>query len=60
MANTIRVKLVRGTAGQPRWIQKVMKGLGLRRPGHTVTLKDTPAIRGMVFKIIHCLEVVAS
>jgi len=32
-------------------------GLGLNRPGRTRTLEDTPAVRGMITKIRHLLQV---
>ena len=34
-----------------------LRSLGLRRIGHTVTHEDTPAIRGMVHKVRHLVEV---
>ena len=34
-----------------------LKGLGLRRIRHTVELKDTPSVRGMVHKVRHLVEV---
>lgn len=57
MANKLEIKLVRGVAGQTTAVKNVLKGLGLKRRNHTVVRQDTPAIRGMVFKIIQCLEV---
>jgi large subunit ribosomal protein L30 len=35
----------------------VARGLGLRKINSTVELKDTPAIRGMIHKIRHLVEV---
>ena len=35
----------------------VVKGLGLRRIRHTVELKDTPAMRGMIHKVRHLVTV---
>jgi large subunit ribosomal protein L30 len=35
----------------------IVQGIGLRRLNHTVTLKDTPEVRGMVFKVRHLVEV---
>ena len=32
-------------------------GLGLRRIGHTVTLNDTPEIRGMIGKVSYMVSV---
>ena len=34
-----------------------LKGLGLRRLGQSRVLENTPAVRGMVKKVIHLLEV---
>jgi large subunit ribosomal protein L30 len=33
-------------------------GLGLNRVGRTSTLEDTPAVRGMIAKVQHMVEVV--
>ena len=33
-------------------------GLGLNKQGRTATLEDTPAIRGMIAKVAHLVEVV--
>jgi large subunit ribosomal protein L30 len=33
-------------------------GLGLNRIGRTSTLEDTPAVRGMIAKVHHMVEVV--
>ncbi|MDO1560255.1 50S ribosomal protein L30 [Brevundimonas sp. 2R-24] len=33
-------------------------GLGLNRVGRVATLEDTPAVRGMVAKVAHMVEVV--
>ncbi|MBV0933850.1 50S ribosomal protein L30 [Marinobacterium weihaiense] len=57
MANTLKVTLVRSTIGRlPKHIQTV-KGLGLRRIGHTVELEDTPAVRGMINKVNYMVRV---
>ena len=32
-------------------------GLGLNKLGRTATLEDTPAIRGMIAKVAHMVEV---
>jgi large subunit ribosomal protein L30 len=57
MAKTITVTQVRSTIGKlPKHIA-TMKGLGLRRIGHTVTLEDTPSVRGMVNKVYYLVKV---
>ncbi len=33
-------------------------GLGLNRVGREATLEDTPAVRGMIAKVAHMVEVV--
>ena len=35
-----------------------LKGLGLDRIGRTSTLEDTPAVRGMIAKVAHMVQVV--
>ena len=35
-----------------------LRGLGLDRIGRTKTLQDTPAVRGMIAKVAHMVEVV--
>lgn len=57
MATHIEVTQVRSTIGRPEAHRKIIKGLGLRRIRHTVKLKDTPAIRGMIEKVQHLVEV---
>ncbi|MCP5325255.1 MAG: 50S ribosomal protein L30 [Oceanospirillaceae bacterium] len=57
MAKTIKVTQVRSTIGKlPKHIA-TMKGLGLRRIGHSVTLEDTPSVRGMVNKVYYLVKV---
>lgn len=55
---TIRIRQVRSAAGRPRRQRDVLRGLGLRHPQHVVEREDTPAIRGMVAKIPHLVEIV--
>jgi large subunit ribosomal protein L30 len=35
----------------------VVRGLGLRRIGHTVEVLDHPAMRGMIHKVRHLVTV---
>jgi large subunit ribosomal protein L30 len=53
----IFVTQVRGMAGKQESHKLVIKGLGLRRVGHSVQLQDTPAIRGMIEKVHHLVSV---
>jgi large subunit ribosomal protein L30 len=54
---TVKVTLVKSPTGFKRNQGTVVKGLGLRRIRHTVELKDTPAVRGMIHKVRHLVEV---
>ncbi len=50
------VILKRGIAGKVQKQKQIVRGLGLRRTGHSVILNDTPAIRGMIRKVIHLVD----
>jgi len=54
---TVKVTLLKSPIGFDRKQDTVVKALGLRRIRHTVELKDTPAIRGMIHKVRHLVEV---
>ena len=54
-----KVTLRRSGAGRKPDQRLTLKGLGLTRLGKTVHLKDTPAVRGMLYKVVHLLNVEA-
>jgi large subunit ribosomal protein L30 len=54
---TIRVTQVRSTIGFDRTQRATIRGLGLRRLNQTVTLQDSPAVRGMVQRVRHLVRV---
>ena len=54
---TIKVTLIRSVFGQLASIRGSVKGLGLRRIGHSVVVADTPSNRGMVNTASHMLKV---
>jgi large subunit ribosomal protein L30 len=54
---TVKVTLLKSPIGFNRNQLAVVKGLGLRRVRHTVELKDTPDVRGMIHKVRHLVEV---
>jgi large subunit ribosomal protein L30 len=56
-AKTIKVKLVRSVINTRGDHRATVRGLGLRRINHTVELEDTPAVRGMINKVIYLLSV---
>ena len=53
----IKVTLKRSGIGRDKYFTKVLQGLGLRRLNQTVTIKDTPEIRGMINKVSHMVAV---
>ena len=54
---TIKVTLVRSPIGYPVPQKATVKALGLRHLNQTVEHKDTPAMRGMLMKVIHLIRV---
>ncbi len=56
-ANTLNVTLVKSTIGRIKSHVATVKGLGLRRMHHTVTVQDTPAIRGMINTVSYMVKV---
>ena len=58
MANKIKIKLIRSTIAAPSKLKAVVRGLGLRRINQVVERPNDEAIRGMVAKVPHLVEVV--
>jgi large subunit ribosomal protein L30 len=55
--DTVKVTLVKSPIGFKNNQGTVVRSLGLLRIRHTVELKDTPAVRGMIHKVRHLVEV---
>lgn len=55
---TIVVKQIGSPIRRPKNQRAILKGLGLNKMHRTRELEDTPAIRGMVAKIPHMVEIV--
>jgi large subunit ribosomal protein L30 len=55
---TVKIKWVVSFISCPRDMRQTVRGLGLRRLHQVVELRDTPAIRGMILKVRHLVEVV--
>ena len=53
----VTVTLVKSPTGFDSKQKTTVTSLGLRRIRHTVELKDTPAVRGMIHKVRHLVEV---
>jgi len=57
MEDTIKVTLVRSGNGRTKRIRETLKGLGLTRMNKTVEVKNTPAIRGMIEKVLFAVRI---
>ena len=54
---TVKVTLIKSMTGRIPNHKLCVKGLGLRRIGHTVELEDTPSVRGMINKVYYMVKV---
>lgn len=53
----LRVKWVKSAIGYPKDQKATIKALGLRKMQQTVEHNDQPAVRGMIHKVIHLVQV---
>jgi large subunit ribosomal protein L30 len=56
--SSLRLKWVRSAICTPVKHKKVVRGLGFTRLNQVIERPDTPAIRGMVAKVPHLVEIV--
>ena len=56
-AKRLKVTLVRSTIGFNNTQARTVEGMGLRKIRHTVELPDTAAVRGMIHKVRHLVDV---
>ena len=56
---TITIKLVKGTIACPPRQRGTIKGLGLKNREQIVTLENTSAVRGMIKKVLHLVEIIS-
>jgi len=56
-AKTLRVTLVKSPIGYNKRQKATVRALGLRRMNHTVEHVDSPALRGMLNKVSHLINV---
>tara|TARA_R110000823_G_scaffold295738_1_gene415514 strand:+ start:10101 stop:10289 length:189 start_codon:yes stop_codon:yes gene_type:complete len=54
--STVKVTLVKSTAGRLKNHQACVAGLGLRRIGHTVEVEDSPSVRGMINRVNYLVK----
>ncbi|GAB4272300.1 MAG: 50S ribosomal protein L30 [Pararhodobacter sp.] len=55
---TIVVKQIGSPIRRPAIQRETLKGLGLNKMHRTRELEDTPAVRGMVAKIPHLVQII--
>jgi len=53
----LKIKWIRSFIGCPRSMRQTIRGLGFRRMNQIIEHPDTPAIRGMIARVHHLVEV---
>jgi len=54
---SLKITQIRSGIGFDKKQTLALRGLGLRRIRHTVEVEDTKAIRGLILKVRHLIEV---
>jgi large subunit ribosomal protein L30 len=57
MKAKLRVTQTRSTIGQQHGHRATVHGLGLKGPGSSVVVSNTPSFRGAIKKVIHLVRV---
>lgn len=55
--NKINVTLIKSTIGRLESHKASVRGLGLKRINQTVSVEDTPSVRGMINKVSYMVRV---
>ena len=55
---TIKIKQIKSKIGYPVDPKRTLQALGLRKIGQEVEKEDTPAIRGMIRKVHHLVNII--
>jgi large subunit ribosomal protein L30 len=55
--NSIRVTLIKSPIGFTKDQKATVRALGFHRLHQTIEHKDTPALRGMLTKVVHLLKI---
>lgn len=58
LEKAIRVKWKRSVIGRPEGQKKIIRALGFKRLNQTLTFPDHPAIRGMIDRVPHLVELI--
>jgi large subunit ribosomal protein L30 len=57
MKLNLRVTQTRSTIGQEAAMRLTIRGLGLKGPGSSVVVRNTPSFRGAIKKVLHLVRV---
>jgi large subunit ribosomal protein L30 len=57
MKKQLKVVQTKSTIGQQQSMRLTIKGLGLRGPGSSVVVSNTPSFRGAIKKVLHLVSV---
>lgn len=57
MKSNLRVTQTRSTIGEQHAMRATIHGLGLKGPGSSVVVDNTPSFRGAIKKVIHLVRV---
>ncbi len=57
MSKKLQIKLVRSPIGYSARQKRTVQAMGLRKMNQVVVLPDNPAVRGMVSKVPHLVQV---
>ena len=57
MTDKLRISWRKSAIGYKVDQKRTIQALGLRKLGHTVEHEDTPAVRGMIRKVQHLVQV---
>ena len=55
----IKITLLGGYSGRTERVKNTLRGLGLKHIGQTRILRDSAALRGMIAKVQHILDIEA-
>jgi len=56
MSGMLKITQIRSSIRRQAGQGRTLRALGIRRMHHTVVHRDTPQIRGMVFKVQHLVK----
>ena len=57
MVERLKVTLVKSGIGQSKRIKDTLRALGFRKLNQTIVVKNHPAIRGMLKKVVHLVKI---